>query len=1042
MRNRTLLGLVLVLILGATALGQSVAGLGAISGTVRDASGAAVPNAQVVVANDSKGIRRTLTTTEAGVFAAPSLVPSTGYSVTVNASGFNAYELKDVQVTVGQNIALEVELAVAGTTTQVLVEAVAPIVDATKTDVSQVVDSTQIQDLPINGRRVDSFVLLAPAVVPDGTFGLISFRGVAGGNTFLTDGNDTTNQYYNENAGRTRIQSQIGQDAVQEFQVVSNNYSAEFGHAMGGVVNTVTRSGSNDFHGTSYWFFRNQNFNATDIFASIDPATGKRYNPLEKRNQFGASAGGKIIKDKLFYFLNYEGLWRDFPLIASISASGSSLFNTSGQFIATCGAPATPAQCDTARAFLNRQFQTVPRTANQNLGFAKLDWRPTERNSFSVSLNLLRWVSPNGLQTQAVLNNGNGVGNNVNSSVRAKYGRIAWTLIPTPTMVNEFRFGWFNDKQFDYPNDALAIPGIGFIGMNVTGQSNLGTAVDYPRKNPLENRYSFADTLTWTRGKHTLKFGLDMMFTNDLTDLLFNRTGTYTWGSWSALAADFSNNGGAKNWTSFTQTIGNPLVQFTIPDYAFFVQDQYKITPRLTLNIGLRYDYSDLPQPTVTNPDYPATGRIPTFSGGIAPRIGFAYALDSQSKTVVRAGYGMFHARYPGGLINTLILGNGIYQKSITLNSSSATDRAAGPSFPNVLPTNSTTYNPPAGSVSLNIASKDFRAPYTQQADIAVERQLARTMALTVSGIWSRGLHLTSVNDINIGAPGPTVTYNVIGSPGNPTQAFTYSTPVYVRQNRVDTRYNRINIVDAGLNSWYNGLTAQLTKRFSHGISGNASYTWSHAIDYGQGQAGTPNIFASGGPQSFRPGDYKGEKGSSALDVRQRLVVNAMWTPTFKTDSAARYLVNGWGLSVLGTFQSAPSSTPFVSLTSAYVPAGYTAAQSGSTLNGYTSGGTGGRAPFLPLTSVPIDSITRFDLRLNKSVTIHERYKALFTFDAFNVFNHTYFTGVNTRAYTYALVSGVPTLTYQTSLGTGTAAQGFPDGTNSRRLQLGLRFTW
>ncbi len=494
MRNRFLLGLVLVLLLGAPVFGQSVAGLGAISGTVRDASGAAVPNAQVVVANESKGIRRALNTTEAGVFAAPSLVPDSGYSVTVTSKGFSTYELKNIPVSVGQNVTLEVELVVAGTSTQVEVEAVAPIVDATKTDVSQVVSSAQIQDLPINGRRVDSFVLLAPAVVADGNFGLISFRGVAGGNTFLTDGNDTTEQYYNENAGRTRIQSQIGQDAVQEFQVVSNNYSAEFGHAMGGVVNTVTRSGSNDFHGTSYWFFRNQDFNATDIFASVDPATGKRYNPLEKRNQVGVSAGGKIIKDKLFYFVNYEGLWRDFPLIASITASGNPLFNSSGQFIATCGAPATPAQCDTARAFLDRQFQTVPRTVNQNLGFAKLDWRPTERNSFSVSLNLLRWVSPNGLQTQAVLNNGNGVGNNVNSSVRAKYGRIAWTAIPTPTMVNEFRFGWFNDKQFDYPNDELAIPGIGFLGMSITGQTNLGTATDYPRKNPLENRYSYADT--------------------------------------------------------------------------------------------------------------------------------------------------------------------------------------------------------------------------------------------------------------------------------------------------------------------------------------------------------------------------------------------------------------------------------------------------------------------------------------------------------------------------------------------------------------------
>ena len=1003
MRNRIAFGLLFTMFAGIAVYAQSVAGLGAISGTVRDASGAAVPNAQVVVANDAKGIRRNLTTTEAGVFTAPSLVPATGYSVTVTMQGFATYEAKDLQVLVGQNVNLDVELAIAGTSTQVQVEATAPIVDSTKTDVSQVVGSAQIQDLPINGRRVDSFVLLAPAVVSDGTFGLVSFRGVAGGNSFLTDGNDTTEQYYNENAGRTRISSQISQDAVQEFQVVSNNYSAEFGRAMGGVVNTVTRSGSNDFHGTGYWFFRNENFNATDPFASVDPATGKRVNPKEQRNQLGVSAGGKIIKDKLFYFANYEAMRRDFPLIASITAAGNPLFDSRGNFIGTCGTPATPAQCDAAKNFLQRQFQTVPRTANQDLGFAKLDWRPTESNSLSVSLNLLRWVSPNGLQTQAVLNNGNGVGNNVNSSVRAKYGRIAWTAIPTPTMVNEFRFGWFNDKQFDYPNDALGIPGIGFLGISITGQSNLGTATDYPRKNPLENRYQYSDTLTWTKSAHTLKLGFDISRTRDLTDLLFNRTGTYSFASFSNLAADLTDNTtGAKDWLTFTQTIGNSVVDFTVPEYAFFVQDQWKATSRLMVNLGMRYDYSDIPQPTVTNPDYPATGRIPTFSKAFAPRIGFAYSLDSQNKTVVRAGYGIFYGRYPGGLINTLFLGNGIYQKSITLNSSNSSDKAAGPVFPNVLPTNSTSYNPPSGSVSLNIASQDFRAPYTQQADLAIERQLTKDLALTVSGIWSRGLHLTSVQDMNVGAPAATpITYRINDTSGN--QVGSYTTPVYVRQNKVDTRYSRINIVDAGMNSWYNGLAVQLTKRMSHGITGNISYTWSHAIDEGQGGAGTPNIFASGGPQSISPGDYRGEKGSSSLDVRHRMVINAIWAPTFmKSNRAlARYFVNGWGLSALGTFQSAPGTTPTVSISAAPAPTGYTAAFTGN-LNGYANS----RVHFLPINSVPIDQIARVDARITKDFVITERYKAMFTFDAFNVFNHTYFTSVSNRAYNYSLVAG------------------------------------
>jgi outer membrane receptor protein involved in Fe transport len=1008
-----------------------VAGMGGISGIVRDASGAAVPDAQVVVSNESKGIKRLIRTTDAGVFAAPSLIPAAGYVVNVTKQGFATYEVKDIQLQVGQVVDLSVMLTIAGASTQVQVEATAPIVDSTKTDVSQVIDSSQIQDLPINGRRVDSFVLLSPAVVPDGTFGLVSFRGIAGGNAFLTDGNDTTEGYYNENAGRTRITSQISQDAVQEFQVVSNNYSAEFGRATGGVVNTVTRSGSNAFHGTGYWFFRNQDFNAKDTFATI--------NPIEKRNQLGASAGGKIVKDKLFYFFNYEAMRRTFPLIASMTAAGSSVFDTNGKFIATC--TATAAQCETAQRFTDRQFQTLDRTATQDLGFGKLDWRPTDRNAFSASLNLLRWVSPNGLQTQAVLNNGNGVGNNVNSSVRSKYGRFTWTAIPSNNMVNEFRFGWFKDKQFDYPNDKLAIPGIGFLGINVTGQSNLGTATDYPRTNPSENRFQYADTLTWTRGRHTLKFGGDITRTEDYTNLLFNRTGTYTFPNWTALATDFSGNTtGTKSWSTFTQTIGNPEVDLYITDYTAFVQDQIKATSRLTLNVGVRYDYTSLPQPTLTNPDYPATGRIPSYKKEFAPRIGFAYSLDNQSKTVIRAGYGIFYGRYPGGLLNTFFLGNGLYQKSISLNSTNASDKANGPVFPNVLP-NTGAFNPPAGSVSLNIAAADFRTPYTQQADLAIERQLARDLSVTASYIWSRGLHLTSVQDINIGAPGGSLTYRINDANGNQTGS--YTTPIYVRQNRVDTRYARINIVDAGLNSWYNALALQLNKRMARSFTGSVSYTWSHAIDEGQGGAGTPNIFASGGPQTYVPGDYKGEKGTSSLDIRQRFGVSLVWQPVFiKNDNIlARYLVNSWQLAVLASANSSPHSTPTVQVGTTPAPTGFTSANNG-TLNGYTSGGLGGRVPFLPINSLDVGSQSKIDARLSKIFPIGERAKAMFTFDAFNVLNHRFFTSVNNRMYVYSLAAGVPTLTYQSNVGQGTASQGFPDGTNARRLQIGLRFLW
>jgi len=1020
---------VCALILGLASVGlttsgmaQTVAGFGAISGTVRDASGAAVPGAEVLVTNPSKGIRRSMTTTEAGVFSATALVPASGYSLTVNKQGFQAFEVKDIEILVGQNVSIPVVLTVAGTATQVNVEASAPLVESTKTDVSQVVESDQILNLPINGRRVDSFVLLAPGVVPDGNYGLLSFRGIAGGNAFLTDGNDTTEQFFNENAGRTRITAQISQDAVQEFQVLTNNFSAEFGRASGGVVNTVTRSGTNDLHGTTYWFFRNQDFNARDPFSMI--------NPEESRHQAGGSLGGRIIKDKLFYFGNVEVTRRNFPLVAQIL--NGPLFDSTGKYIGVCGAPATPAQCEAARKFLDRQFQVVDRRADTDMGFLKLDYRPIEKHSFTASMNYMKWLSPNGIQTAAVLSNGAGVGNNANSSVRVANARMSWTAIPTASSLNEFRFGWFKDKQYDYPNPKLEIPGIGLLGISITGQSNLGTATNYPRVNPSENRFQFADTASLTRGRHSMKFGIDFAHTEDYVDQMTNRWGTYSYSSFTNLALDLTGNTtGAKNWNTYTQGMGNPVVDFTIKSLSVFGQDQFRITPKWTLNYGVRYDREFLPQPPIMNPDYPATGRIPQTTKNFAPRIGVAYAFND-NKTVVRAGYGIFFARYPGGTISTFFLQNGLYQKSISLQGSNAADRAIGPVFPNRL----TSLDRPVGAVDLTFAAPDFRNVYTQQGQFGVEHQFTRTLALTVTYMWSRGLHIPTVRDLNIGPLGPPVTFRINDLNGNMVGA--YTTPTYLRANRVDPRYSRLNQVDNGGNSYYNGLAVQMRKRLSKGLQGSLSYTWSHAIDYGQ-STGNNNIFFSNGPQTVFNGDYRGEKGNAALDQRHRLTVSAVYSPRFtKSDSmTARYLVNNWQLSVLGTFASSHNRYASISVGTPFPGAAF----SGS-LNGF---GGSSRVPFWPNQNVLVDPIKKIDARLSKKLPIKDKYTVFLSFEAFNVFNDTYYTNVQARAFTVTTVNAAPyagILAPDPTFRRGTETYGSPDGTNARRVQLALRLVF
>ncbi len=1016
----------LVFAVGAFA---QVAGLGAVSGTVRDASGAVVPDATVVLANESNGIRRTMQTNEAGAFAAPSLVPAPGYVVTVTKQGFTHYEVKDILVQVGQTVDLAVLLTVAGSASEVTVEATAPLVDSTKTDVSQVIGTHQIQDLPINGRRVDSFVLMTPAVLPDGAFGLLSFRGVAGHNAFLTDGNDTTNQFYNENAGRTRIQSQISQEAVQEFQVVSNNFSAEYGNAMGGVINTVTKSGTNDIHGTGYWFFRNRTLNARDRYAT--------FNPQDIRNQAGASIGGSVVKNKLFYFFNYEATRRNFPAINSLT---SGMFTPAGTLDTTknpCPDPkaalqATAAQCQTViQEITTRNFGTVSRLVTQDLGFGKIDYRINDKNSLSFSLSMLRWVSPHGIQaTGIVFNTGAAIGNNADSTVRNAYGRAQWTSTPSSSLVNEARFGWFKDRLYDPASPDFLAPGLGLAGLTVNSTGNLGLATPYPRLNPSEARFSFADNVSWVKGAHTFKFGADISHLEDYQNQLGNRFGSYSYSTLNAFALDFSGNTSAKNWNTYSQTFGNPILDTNLMMYGFYAQDQFRVSSNLILNFGVRYDYTHIPQPTIVNPDYPQTGVINSATDNIAPRVGLAYSIGQGRKTVLRAGYGMFFARYQTGLISTLFLNNNLYTQSITYNSATAAQLAAGPVYPNFLP--STAFTPPPGTTDIVFGDKNLRNPYTHQANVGIERELSSTMSLSTSYVWSRGVRLYGVRDLNVGPLGAPVTYTILDPSG--AVAGTYTTPTY-RTPRPDPRYRRVSQIDNPGMSYYDGLAVQLDRRFSKGFQGSIAYTWSHAIDLNQSVA-TNNIFFSSTPTSYANGDFRSEKGSAGNDVRHRMVINFVWTPTVTHSNSgfAKYLLNNWQLSQVTTLQS---SQPVNSTTNISGNAFSGALVSGS-LNGL--GGGFSRVPFQPVSNLNLQPIYKVDARLSKKLPFSERVIGYLTFEAFNVFNTPYDTGV--RAAEYNLNTATNTLSYISSYASGSSTASSPDGTNARRAQAGLRITF
>ena len=1015
----------LTIVCAVAALAQGVAGLGAVSGTVRDSSGAVVPGASVVVANESKGIIRNLQTTDAGLFAAPALTPSSGYSIVVAKDGFSKWEAKDFAVAVGQTVAFSVALKIGPTTTTVEVTGEAPLVEAERSGVSHVVSSEQIMNLPINGRRADTFASMAPAVVADGTFGLLSFRGISAGNNFMTDGNNTTNSMYGENAGRTRISTQISQDAVQEFEVLSDGFSAEFGRANGGVINTVTRSGSNSVHGTAYEFFRNRTLNAPDRYSN-------HFNAPEWRHQAGASLGGPIKSNKLFYFANVEIVKRNFPGMNRFIAN-SAFTDSAGRFLTPLPCTATTAQCAAAVAFIQKQMDVlVPRTVSSSMGFGKIDYRPSARNSFTFQLNAMHWRSPYGIQTQAVLGNGNMIGGNANSTVETRYGKAAWTFLATPSAVNELRFGWFKDRLSD-PASSDLWPSTGALGISLNGAA-IGAPSAYPRTYPSEQRFQIVDNYSWTHGAHSVKFGVDYSTTQDWISQLSNWAGSYSYTSLTNFAKDFNAGAGGSVgcgtttvplpcYSGFTQTFGNREMDMRSSDINFYAQDTWKATRRLTLNYGIRYEKSFLPQPTITDPNYAATGHIPSPNKNFAPRVSLSYMLND--RTVLRAGYGIYYAPFVGTGIQQLLLGNGKYQTSISVQPNTV----GAPIFPNVVPNVNSV---PAGTINLTFADQaHFRNPYSQQGTVTLERQIARDLGITASYIWSRGVQIWTSRELNAGAPGPTMTYVINNLAG--AQVGAYSTPVWISANKPDTRYGHIWETENGGQSWYSGLALQVKKRMSHGLSAQISYTWSHAIDDANQSGAGGTIYLS--QSNTFAGNYMADKGSSGLDQRHRAVVNFMWQPTFTESKSAiaRYLINGWELSAITTMASAQPTTATISVSGQQFTG--TTMLYTSSLNG--SGGWG-RVPFWPVNSVDIDRMYRVDARLGRNIPISERVKASLMFEAFNAFNTQYNTGVNSQAYTAR--NGV--LTPTTTLGAGTQSQGFPDGTNARRAQVALRVTF
>ncbi len=681
----------------APAFGQNAA-LGNISGIVRDRSGAVVPGAAVVVKNSGTGAARTLTTDSEGHYVATFLQPGQ-YEVVVGGGAFGKVDRKGVPVTVGSTVTVDAELPNASVSTDIVVTSDAPLIETDKVAQSQVVSEQLVSNLPVNGRRWDNFVLLTPNVAPDGNTGLVSYRGISGiYNTNLVDGANNQQAFFSEARGRSIGAPYVYPlDSIKEFESSATGYSAELGQSAGGVINAITKSGTNQFHGDAFEYYRTPGFNALDALSKYN---GRLTNnpfllsqPVKVQHQFGVSVGGPIIRDKLFFHATYDGYRRVNPIaylsqynntqtsIANLVnlCNGGATHVVSGTGTAQAIFPTTitgisAAQCTQAVNFVqNSLLGSFPRNTTQDIYFPRLDYQLNEKTHLSVSFLFENFKLPNGYNSSTTVNNGS-VTQNGTSSFHERFLVANAETALSSRSANVVHFQWARDLETATTNTGG--PAISLTGLFAYGETNALPRGAFPD----EHRWQITDIYSTIRGHHSLKAGGDINLIHEQIQNLFQGDGQFSYAT-GTNEANFANwiqdvyqvNGG-RHYNSFTQ-VNDPVTHvgadnFWNQDLDVFVEDAWKVTPRFLLSLGGRYDVQLVPQPDRPNTSSPVaalyTTKINNYKGMGQPRIGFSW--NPYEGTVVRGGYGIFFGLNSNSTYYTMRRENGVYQQQFNVN--------------------------------------------------------------------------------------------------------------------------------------------------------------------------------------------------------------------------------------------------------------------------------------------------------------------------------------------------------------------------------------
>jgi outer membrane receptor protein involved in Fe transport len=978
---------------------QSTAG--SISGTVTDSSGGSVADVTVTARNVDTNFARSATTGASGAFTIP-LLPVGAYEVAAEAAGFGAARMAGVVVNVGGDTTIRLVLEPAGVSAAVTVSSEAPIVETSKSAVDSVVSERMISNLPTNGRNFLDFVLTTPGVVKDNfRVGDISFAGQRGTmNSLIVDGADNNNTFFGQAAGRTgtgRAPYQFSQDTVKEFQVNSNSYSAEYGRAGGAVINVVTKSGTNDFHGGAFYFYRDDSIKEPDYFDVINNRPEAPYH----YDQFGATLGGPILRDRLFFFANYDGQRNAIP--------NSVVFTLP---------PTTPNDADTVAgiARLRGLADSWERKQDQDVFLLKLDWEASSRHHVTGRYNRQDFTGvgfESGGSTVALEHSGD-------SLVETDTFAASWASSLTASLFNELRGQYMKDHEPGTANTTLPEATVNQSGSTVL---IIGRNFFSPRETTI-TRYQIADTATVLFGNHALKVGFDYNQDDILNFFPGNFSGSYTFASIGSFQRGTPSGSGERYVQAFAGPgTSGPTTRPDLKEYAAFLQEEWQVTPKLTLNLGGRYDYQDVRQPDVLNPDPQLlaaglrTDEIPVDDDNYAARLGFAWSPMKDNRTVVRGGYGLFYGRTTAILYGTAHSNNGINVQTITFTGSQV------PTYPNTfasIPTGAAIPRP-----TIFVFDPAFENPRVQQASLGIEHALSTDIGVSVGYLYVKGDDLPRSADINIANPA-TVDVQVQGGGVVPVRRYSSVRPF--------TNFARIIQFQSSAESEYNGASLELVKRFSN--------NWTARLAYGVGKVtdtkpdATAVVPQGTDDQKYMQDtfDAAGENGPGDLDVRHRVVLSGVWDLNYADgidNSFVRALASGWTIAGVVSYQTGTPWSPTVN----------------GDLNN-DGNDRNDRAPGAPRNRERLPSNLSVDPRVSK----HFRFGPVdleLIAEAFNIFNRDNVIGIQTNQYRLVTVAGEPQLqplaTFRTPCAGGrgcTAQAPASAGAGPRTYQLAARVSF